>query len=112
MNRQGKKQTLLAAWLLICLLLLCGCVDQLSERPLEDLSQSRIVTSASAPLTDRVDAQEMPVTLYFLAENSNQLYPVVRHITLENGASRAQGAVSALLQGPKDGETGAVIECE
>ena len=107
MNRLSKKQALLAIWLLIGLLLLSGCVDQLSERPLEDLSESEIITTVSAPLEDSVDAREVPVTLYFLSENGAKLYPVVRSVTLENGASRAQAAVSALLQGPKEGEEGA-----
>jgi len=107
MNRRSKKQALLAAWLLIGMLLLSGCVDQLSERPLEDLSQSEIITAASAPLEDSVDTREVPVTLYFLSESGARLYPVVRHVTLENGAGRAQAAVNALLQGPEEDEAGA-----
>ena len=101
------RRRLLAAWLLVCLLLLSGCVDQLSERPLEDLSDRGIDAGAAAPLEDSADAGKMQATLYFLDESGAKLYPVVRTIALENGVSRAQAAVSALLQGPKENETGA-----
>ena len=94
-------------WLLVCLLLLCGCVDQLSERPMEDLSESEIAAPVPAPIEDSIASREVPVKLYFLAEDGVTLYPVVRRVTLDNGMSRAQAAVSALLQGPAEDEDGA-----
>lgn len=104
---EKRRERLLAAWLIVCLLLLSGCVDQLSERPLEDLSSREIEAGVSAPLEDSADTRKMQAVLYFLSESGAKLHPVVRTVTMENGVSRAQAAVNALLQGPKEDETGA-----
>lgn len=107
MNKQIAKHVLLAAWLLACLTLFCGCVEQLSERPMEDLTANEIVTDTAVPVRDGTQELEIPMTLYFLGENGTTLYPVVRSVLVEDGTTRAQAAVNALLRGPLENEGGA-----
>lgn len=71
-----------------------------------DLSASEIRTDVPVPLKDGADDVTLEVKLYFLAPDGTTLMPVTRRITARGGESRAQAALSALLDGPQDGETG------
>ena len=100
------KNGLLAAWLLVCLLVLSGCVEQLSERELLDLAQHDITVQTEAPTQDASAEQTFPAALYFLSGDGRMLVPTVRSVTAQGGVSRAQAVVSALLEGPQEGERG------
>ena len=98
----------LAAGLTVLLLLLGGCVSQVSERELADLSAVEIKADVPAPVQDGEQGYAMRCTLYFLSEDGGRLIPVTRSVTVEDGKSRAQTALDALLAGPETGEDGAV----
>ena len=100
------KRAALAAWLTALLLLLGGCVSQLSEREMADLSDAEIHPDVPAPTQDGVQDGELLCTLYFLNEDGSRLIPVTRSVTVQGGESRAQAALGALLLGPQEGEDG------
>lgn len=101
------RRAALAAGLTALLLLLGGCVSQVSERELADLSAAEIKADVPAPAQDGEQSYDMRCTLYFLSEDGGRLIPVTRSVTVEGGKSRAQAALDALLAGPEAGEDGA-----
>ena len=101
------KQALLGVWLAVAGLSLGGCMNQISERPMVDLSHKAIATTAQAPLQDGAQDWEEWCTLYFLNEDGVTLRPVTRKVTVQGGSSRAQAALDALLAGPLENERGA-----
>lgn len=101
------RRAALAAGLTALLLLLGGCVSQVSERELADLSAAEIKADVPAPTQDGEQGYTMRCTLYFLSEDGRRLIPVTRSVTVEDGKSRAQAALDALLAGPEAGEDGA-----
>lgn len=101
------RRAALAAGLTALLLLLGGCVSQVSERELADLSAAEIKADVPAPTQDEEQSYDMRCTLYFLSEDGGRLIPVTRSVTVEDGKSRAQAALDALLAGPEAGETSA-----
>ena len=101
------RRAALAAGLTALLLLLGGCVSQVSERELADLSAAEIKADVPAPTQDGEQGYTMRCTLYFLSEDGGRLIPVTRSVTVEGGKSRAQAALDALLAGPEAGEDGA-----
>ena len=101
------RRAALAAGLTALLLLLGGCVSQVSERELADLSAAEIKADVPAPTQDGEQGYTMRYTLYFLSEDGGRLIPVTRSVTGEGGKSRAQAALDALLAGPEAGEDGA-----
>ena len=106
MMRRKAKRAALAALLAAAALLLGGCAGQIEERPMADLSAVEIPAGAEAPLADGADDVELEVKLYFLGADGTTLVPVSRRITARGGESRVQAALSALLAGPMEGETG------
>lgn len=106
MNETQGKCACLAAYLAALALLLGGCVSQMEERSMVDLSQMEISAEPAAPAADGVQAATLRCTLYFLSEDGGRLIPVTREVTVENGKSRAQAALEALLGGPQEGEQG------
>lgn len=106
MNGTQGKRACLAAYLAVLALLLGGCVSQVEERGMVDLSQMEMPAGPAAPEADGVQATTMRCTLYFLSEDGGRLIPVTREVTVENGKSRAQAALEALLGGPQEGEKG------
>ncbi len=101
------RRAALAAGLTALLLLLGGCVSQVSERELADLSAAEIKADVPAPTQDGEQGYTMRCTLYFLSVDGGRLIPVTRSVTVEGGKSRAQAALDALLAGPEAGEDGA-----
>lgn len=101
------KRALLALWLAAAGVLLGGCMDQISERPMVDLSDKVIRPLAGAPREDGVQDREEWLTLYFLDRDGVTLRPVTRKVTVSGGESRAQAALDALLAGPLKSERGA-----
>lgn len=73
-----------------------------------DLSAAEITAGAEAPQADGADDVTLEAKLYFLAADGTTLMPVTRSITARGGERRAQAALSALLKGPQDGETGVI----
>ena len=106
MKMKHGKRAALAAWLTALLLLLGGCVSQVSERELADLSGVEIRADVPVPLQDGEESYDMRCTLYFLSEDGGRLTPVTRSVTVEDEKSRAQAALDALLLGPQEGERG------
>ena len=107
MVRKGlAKRVLLAAWLAAAGWLLGGCVNQIGEREMIDLSHKAIEPAVPAPVQDGAQAHDELLTLYFLAENGVSLRPVTRQVTVQGGQSRAQAALDALLSGPMQEERG------
>ena len=100
------KRMLLSAWLIAAGLSLSGCVSQISERDMADLSQRAVVSAVQAPQSDGAEAREELMTLYFLGEDGVTLMPVTRRVAIQGGMSRAQAALDALLAGPREGESG------
>ena len=92
------------ACLLAGVLTLSGCMNQLEERPAEDLSAAAVTLRAEAPLADAVQTAEQMVTLYFLDEEGMELVPVTRRIDVADGMSRCEAALYALLAGPLETE--------
>ena len=101
------RRAALAAGLTALLLLLGGCVSQVSERELADLSAAEIKADVPAPTQDGEQGYTMRCTLYFLSVDGGRLIPLTRSVTVEGGKSRAQAALDALLAGPEAGEDGA-----
>ncbi|MGN0773939.1 MAG: GerMN domain-containing protein [Candidatus Ventricola sp.] len=106
MKEKRMRRAALAAWLTALCLLLGGCVSQVSERGMEDLSAAEIKTDVPVPEQDGVQSYDLRCTLYFLSEDGSRLSPVTRSVTVEDGESRAQAALDALLLGPQEGEAG------
>ncbi|MDO5299202.1 MAG: GerMN domain-containing protein [Clostridia bacterium] len=108
MNHEMKYARRAALWciLLPLLFVLSGCVSQVTQRSMEDLSGTEIKPSMSAPWEDGWDPGTQRVTLYFLSEDGEHLSAVTREVTLQDGSSRAYAALSALLDGPQEGERG------
>lgn len=106
MKKTRAKRAALAALLLGSCLLLGGCAGQIEERPMEDLSASDIPSGVPAPAKDGADDVTLEVKLYFLAPDGTTLVPVVRRVTAAGGEGRVAAALAALLEGPKNGETG------
>ena len=100
------KRALLAAWLAASALLLSGCVSQISEREMVDLSLIEIETVVQAPQQDGAQAREEWFTLYFLDQDGVTLRPVTRRVSVQGGVSRAKAALDALLAGPLESERG------
>lgn len=107
MTMKHVRRAALAAGLTALLLLLGGCVSQVSERELADLSAAKIKADVPAPAQDGEQDYELRCTLYFLSEGGGRLIPVTRSVTVEDGKSRAQAALDALLAGPETREDGA-----
>ena len=108
MKKGFAKRTLLELWLLAAALLLGGCMSQIEEREMIDLSQKAVACEGTAPEADGAQAREELFTLYFLAEDGVTLRPVTRKVTVLDGASRAEAALKALLAGPQEDERGIV----
>ena len=107
MRKECSKCAALALWLAVLAFSLGGCVSQISEREMADLSAAPIEAGMAAPLEDSAAAGDEWVTLYFLEEDGSALLPVIRKITVEGGVSRPLAALEALLRGPVQGERGA-----
>ena len=106
MKKGFAKRALLFVWMIAAGLSLSGCVSQISEREMVDLSQKAVEPQTQAPEQDGALAREELVTLYFLAEDGVTLKPVTRRVTVPGGVSRAQAALDALLAGPAQEERG------
>lgn len=106
MKMKKAKRLLLAAVLLLSSALLSGCVSQIEEREMADVSSIAIEAGASVPLEDGADVRTMTATLYFLSPDGTMLVPVMRDIQSLYGVSRVQAALDALLAGPLEGENG------
>ncbi|MBR4040231.1 MAG: GerMN domain-containing protein [Clostridia bacterium] len=102
------RRALLMLWLAAAAMLLGGCVSQIDERGMADLSQKAIRCDIAAPQQDGADGKEALFTLYFLAEDGVTLRPVTRRCAFDGGMSRAQAALDALLGGPAEEETGVI----
>lgn len=96
----------LAALLLAAAATLGGCVPQVEERPMADLSGVEIAAGVDAPEADGADDVQIAVRLYFLSDDAQTLRPVTRVVTAAGGERRAQAALDALLEGPQPGEEG------
>ena len=97
----------LALLLALTLPLLCGCEGMVSERPMEDLSGWTIETGADVPTQDAFAAETQMATLYLLSADGDRLVPVPAEVTMRDGESLAQAALTALLNGAKLGRTDA-----
>ena len=97
----------LALLLALTLTLLCGCEGMVSERPMEDLSGWTIETGADVPTQDAFAAETQMATLYLLSADGDRLVPVPAEVTMRDGESLAQAALTALLDGAKLGRTDA-----
>ena len=91
----------LALLLMLTLALLCGCEGTVSERPMEDISALTIEPGADAPTADTFADQTQTVTLYLLSSDGERLVPVPAEVTMREGESLAQAALTALLAGAK-----------
>ena len=98
------KKAMLAAVLLLAAAMLSGCVSQIEEREMADMSSVEIEAGTAAPVQDGSDARTMTATLYFLSADSAKLIPVTHSIQYLHGVSRVQAALDALLAGPQSGE--------
>ena len=76
------RRAALAAGLTALLLLLGGCVSQVSERELADLSAAEIKADVPAPTQDGEQGYTMRCTLYFLSVDGGRLIPVTRSVTV------------------------------
>ena len=97
----------LALLLALTLPLLCGCDGMVSERPMEDLSGWTIETGEDVPTQDAFAAETQMATLYLLSADGDRLVPVPAEVTMRDGESLAQAALTALLDGAKLGRTDA-----
>ena len=97
----------LALLLALTLPLLCGCEGMVSKRPMEDLSGWTIETGADVPTQDAFAAETQMATLYLLSADGDRLVPVPAEVTMRDGESLAQAALTALLDGVKLGRTDA-----
>jgi len=103
-NHTNVKRMLACVMLAGVLCVLSGCMGQLQERPMLDLSQVDVVPLTDAPMEDGAEPREETVLLYFLDEEGMELLPVSRSITVEGGMPRSEAALRALLAGPIAGE--------
>lgn len=102
-----RKNVALFAALLLALALLSGCAGEVKERALVDLTDVLIDAGVSAPEEDAWEDAAARATLYFLNESGENLVPVSREIAVPGGMTLAQAALTALLSGPEEGESGA-----
>ena len=100
---QIRKRAMLAG-LLAATLLLGGCMAQIEERPMADVSATPVGSGVKAPAEDAYAASERTVTLYFLTEDGTALRPVVRRMEAPGSMSRAEAAFCALMEGPEADE--------
>ncbi len=98
----------LALLLLLALTLLCGCEGMVSERPMENLSSWMIEPGADVPTQDAFAEETQTVTLYLLSADGERLVPVPAEVTLKDGESPAQAALTALLNGAALGRADAL----
>ena len=106
MNTTTIRRAACALMLAGTLALLTGCVSQMTERPAQDISAMDIPIDAQAPEADAFAAREETFALYYLSEDGARLRPVVRTVTVEDGMSRSEAALRALMDGPQEGEDG------
>ena len=104
MNTTTIRRAACALMLAGTLALLTGCVSQMTERPAQDISAMGIPIDAQAPEADAFAAREETFALYYLGEDGARLRPVVRTVTVEDGMSRSEAALRALMDGPQEGE--------
>ena len=102
--RRVGKRLLMAAMLLALGALLGGCVSQVSERPAQPLEDVKFASQLRSPAEDGMSAREEWAILYFLDEEGMELAPVSRKLSLQDGLSRSEAALYALLEGPLEGE--------
>ena len=100
MRERKHTKRLALVGLLAGVLMLSGCMNQLEERPAEDISGAEIVLRAEAPLADAVQPRTEWITLFFLDEEGMELVPVVRSMEIEDGMRRSEAALRALIAGP------------
>lgn len=74
---------------------------------MEDLSGWTIETGADVPTQDAFAAETQMATLYLLSADGDRLVPVPAEVTMRDGESLAQAALTALLDGAKLGGTDA-----
>ncbi|MBR2942618.1 MAG: GerMN domain-containing protein [Clostridia bacterium] len=103
-NHTNVKKLLVYALLAGLMCVLSGCMGQLQERPMLDLTQVDVAVLTDAPQADGVEARDETVLLYFLDEEGMELLPVSRTIAVEGGMSRSEAALRTLLAGPAPGE--------
>lgn len=108
MTKRRGKGAALAGALLAAALLLGGCMAGIEERPMADLAQAPFLEGPQAPQEDTWAERKETVTLHFLHEDGTTLVPAVRRVAAEDGMSRAEAALSALLDGPYTEETEAL----
>jgi len=106
MKMKQVKRIMFAALLMLTTVVLSGCVSQVEEREMADVSSLAIEAGMQAPLEDGADVRSMTVTLYYLSEDGAGLVPVTRDVQASYGMSRAQAALDALLSGPQPDEEG------
>ena len=104
MKNQRVKRLTACALLAGLLWLLGGCMSTLQERPALDIEQLEVASPGDAPTQDAVCAREETVLLYFLDEEGMELVPVSRTIGVEDGMSRSEAALRALVGGPMPAE--------
>jgi len=104
MRERKHTKRLALVGLLAGVLMLSGCMNQLEERPAEDVSGAAVVLDAQAPLVDAVQPRTEWITLYFLDEEGMELVPVVRSMEIEDGMRRSEAALRALIAGPTETE--------
>ena len=106
MKMMKAKRVMLAAALMTASFLLSGCVSQIEEREMADVSAIAIEAGMDAPKEDGADSRSMTQTLYFLSQDADRLVPVMRDIQVSYGESRVRATLDALLAGTKVNETG------
>lgn len=106
MKKTWIKQGLLAVMLLFAALLLGGCVSQIEEREMADLSECMIEADMDAPEKDGADWTTMTAQLFFLNSDASMLVPVTREIAVKAGTGRVQAVLDALLGGPQEQDEG------
>ena len=104
--RRGIKKVVLALLFVLLSLSLSGCMSQLEEREMTDVSQIPIDAGVNAPVEDTIADSSEWVTLYFFSEDETRLLPAARKIDVPGGVSVARAALEALLAGPLDTEEG------
>ena len=67
-NHTNVKKLLVYALLAGLMCVLSGCMGQLQERPMLDLTQVDVAVLTDAPQADGVEARDETVLLYFLDE--------------------------------------------
>ena len=104
MKMMKAKRVMLAAALMTASFLLSGCVSQIEEREMADVSAIAIEAGMDAPKEDGADSRSMTQTLYFLSQDADRLVPVMRDIQVSYGESRVRATLDALLARVAEGE--------